>query len=485
MQKKARKISIIGLIIIVFIAKELAWVWLVQPFKGPDELAHYRYVQTLFHEQQLPVLGKTLYREGNKNRVEYTRDGKRFGITTDSITIEGPLEPEPGYLVNWIAQHPPFYYLILMPVYGLLQNQNSVLIITIMRMVSVLMAAATLYFIFKTMQKLLPENRILQTAVTCAVAFMPTFSFISAMVNNDNLINLLSAILIYLLVEKSVSQDAGTKWSVKTGIVLALFAMTKMTALPLFFVVLTIRIIDLFKAKGSSKRKSVIYSTLIIFAIPLAVAGWWYLRNYMMFGTFFATLKDAVNIDRKMITFFPKLLKYFPEINPAATMKIGLVDFFITKNFFVEYFRNIWGSATSLIKLMTSWQFIGIVIFTILGVAGQIKNLYKNRITKGGLLKRLRDFLASGQGILFLTFVILLTSLAWKMYEMSSLRGYMSAMHGRYFLAAAPALMYMLLRGWEYLAGKKWAGKATAVLIALFVLNDAVSLIHTGPFLFH
>jgi hypothetical protein len=186
-----------------------------------------------------------------------------------------------------------------------------------------------------------------------------------------------------------------------------------------------------------------------------------------------------------MITFFPKLLKYFPEINPAATMKIGLVDFFITKNFFVEYFRNIWGSATSLIKLMTSWQFIGIVIFTILGVAGQIKNLYKNRITKGGLLKRLRDFLASGQGILFLTFVILLTSLAWKMYEMSSLRGYMSAMHGRYFLAAAPALMYMLLRGWEYLAGKKWAGKATAVLIALFVLNDAVSLIHTGPFLFH
>jgi hypothetical protein len=485
MQKKARKISIIGLIIIVFIVKEAAWLCVIQPFRGIDEIAHYRYVQTLFNEQRLPTLGQTLFREGIK------AGGMTPGQADDTITIAGPLQSKSGYQINYIAQHPPLYYIALLPVYAILQHQNNITIMIAMRIVSVLMMAVSLYFIFKTIKKLLPENRILPEAVTVAIAFLPTFSYVSGLINNDNLLAPLSAILIYLLVERNASQKAGTghesvmKWSIKTGIVLGLLALTKMTALPLFLVVLIIRIIDFFKAKEPAKRKSVIYSTLIIFAIPLAVAGWWYLRNFMLYGTFFATLREAVVVNPKIITAFPAILKFFPDINPAATMKIGVVDFFITKNFFVEYYKNIWGSASGFAELITSWQFVGIVIFTFLGVIGQIMNLYKNRIAKGGLIKRAHDFLASGQGILFLTFVILLSSLAWKIYEMSSLRGYMSAMHGRYFLAAAPALMYMLLRGWEYLTGKKWAGKATVVLIALFVLNDAVSLIHTGPFLFH
>jgi hypothetical protein len=62
-----RRISVIWLIIIIFIAKELAFVGMIGPVQGPDEFAHYRYVQTLFYEQKLPILGRSLMR----NYVEY------------------------------------------------------------------------------------------------------------------------------------------------------------------------------------------------------------------------------------------------------------------------------------------------------------------------------------------------------------------------------------------------------------------------------
>jgi hypothetical protein len=362
----------------------------------------------------------------------------------------------------------------------------------IMRMISVLMAAGTLYFIFRTMQKLLPGNRILQTAVTCGVAFLSTFSFISALVNNDNLANLLSAILIYLLVTRDTSQETAVKWSIKTGIVMAMLALTKIHLLSLFFVVLIVRIIDLFKAKEPTKRKSVIYSTLIIFAIPLVLASWWYVRNYMMFGTFFATLRDAVVENPQIIISFPDVLQKFQDIDPYATMKLGLFDFFITNNFLFEFYKRIMGSwmdwrrFNPSVELMTIWQFIGIFTFTIIGAVGQIKNMYLRRIFKGGFLKRFSDFLASGQGILFSSFVFLLAILTWQIYKMSSLVGSLYAHHGRYFMAAAPALMYMLLRGWEHLIGKKWFEKIALVLIVLFILNDAFALIYMFiPFFYY
>jgi hypothetical protein len=349
------------------------------------------------------------------------------------------------------------------------------------------------------MQKLVPQNRILQAAVTCAIAFLPTFSFASATINSDNLETLLAAILIYFLAGRNEPQDSAViaresekdsrdaviKWSLKTGIVMAFLALTKMTSLPLFLVVLIIQIFDFFRTKEPAKRKSVIYSTLIIFGIPLVAAGWWYLRNFMLYGTFFAVLKDAAAIHPEIITSFPVITKNFPEINPAAPIKLGFVDFIITRNFFVQYYKNIWGSALGNAELMKSWQFICVYIFTFIGFAGQIKKMYVNRISKGGLIKRAHDFLASGQGVLFLTFMVFLPVLTWKIFEMSEFRGRLSAMHGRYFLAATPALMYMLIRGWEHLAGKKWAGKATAFLIALFIFNDAVSLFYLALLRFH
>jgi hypothetical protein len=473
-----RKISIIGLIIIVFMVKELAWVYLVPPREAPDELAHYSYIETIAHEHVLPTLGQTLF----SKRVELvgatSRQAEEAGSYIDTLNYQ------PGSQINWIAQHPPLYYLTLLPAYSLLPHKNVIFCIMVLRLMSVLMGAVTLWFVSKTVKEMLPCDRIMPALITCAIAFLPTFSYISATINNDNLVMMLSMVLIYLLVarlspqnEVSETQKNHTiRWELQTGIVLALLALTKTTALPLFLVVLFLQIFDFFRAGCSAKRKSVAVSTAIIFGIPLIVAGWWYFRNLMMFGAFFPQLADAIAVNPKILNLYPGLAAIFPELAPGASAKLSLVDFFVRKNFFLEYFKNFWGAFGSFFIQLTSWQYIGIFAFTVIGAAGQIKHIHKK--TMPNPLKKMHGFMHSGQGILFLVFVILLASLTWKIYEISSLRGFLSAMQGRYFLAAAPALFYMLMRGWEHLTGEKWFSKAAKIMMVLFIINDAAALIY-------
>jgi hypothetical protein len=339
------------------------------------------------------------------------------------------------------------------------------------------MAGASLYFIFKTIKNLLPQNKMLPIAVTCAVAFLPTFSFISATINNDNLVILLSSILVYLLISKPDSKKELFQWSVKTGIILAMLALTKMTALPLFFVVLLVYVFDYLRNKEHAGRKRILLFAAVSFGLPLALAGWWYIRNKVALGTFFPTLKDAVASNPQILKTLPSLLAGFPEIDPSATVKMGLSDFFFTKNFFIEYYKNIWGSFGRL-TLLTSWQYCAIFGLTAIGIAGQIKNFFRKNIRQK-LSARLGNFFASGQGILFFVVVILTGFLTWKIFEISIYRGVLGAMQGRYFLAAVPALFYCLLRGVENLAGKRRFEIAAIILIALFIINDAVSLIYT------
>jgi hypothetical protein len=189
------------------------------------------------------------------------------------------------------------------------------------------------------------------------------------------------------------------------------------------------------------------------------------------------TLKEVVAVNPETIKLYPMMLSGFPEIDPTATMKIGLVNFLIKIKFTVEYYKMIWEEFCGR-TLLTSWQNVGIHAFAVIGIIGQIKNIFMIRIANVNPLTRLRNFLASGQGALFFTFAILLSFVIWKIYEICSLRGFLGAMQGRYILAAAPALFYFLIRGWEHLTGKKWFENTAITLMIMFILNDAISFIY-------
>nr|MBP7058794.1 hypothetical protein [Candidatus Gracilibacteria bacterium] len=230
--------KIIWVIIAIFFIKELFWAYLVPVWQAPDEPAHFGYLQSMYEQKDFPILGEA---------------------TFTSLGFDGMGRPDPGRnepYVNWIAQHPPLYYLVLAPIYGIIEVFAGVGTVIdpvdwifYLRIFSILLSCVTLFFIYKTSDYLLTgtrQNRLFSLAVVGFIAFLPGFSYISALLNNDNLVIALSSILFYLLAKRYYGgeQDGNKNMpTVRTrsdwliGLVLGLMALAKITALPFWIAV--------------------------------------------------------------------------------------------------------------------------------------------------------------------------------------------------------------------------------------------------------
>ena len=503
MVEKTANTSLVWLIIAVFLVKEAAWLVLVPPREAPDELAHYSYVESLYYEKKLPEIGVTMFSE-RVQVVAAENPASQSSAAPQNAAVESSVF-KPGNQLNWIAQHPPAYYLLLLPLYSVLPHDNVLFSIFVLRFFSILLGAVTVYFSFKTLHRLLPGQDILNTAIVGAIAFLPMFSFMSAVVNNDNLVMALSSVLFYLLActpgpgnagpggkdgsgkampEKASVEKGGHEekscpesfaWSFKIGIVLALLALTKVTALPIFVTVFIIRAVYFFRAKGKKEKTRQLRDTAVIFGLPLVLAAWWYVRNFFIFHTFFPDLKDAVGINPGLLKTNPEIMQIFPETGPHTDMNLGYFDFLFNKGFLVEYFKNIWGVFGRFFIQLTSWQYVAIAVFTVLGFGGWIVEAFKKHRKKNLEWKKI---LFSDEMISLVIVLLFIGTISWRVYGIMVDRGFMGAMHGRYFMPALPAFFYLLLKGWGNILPEKWRNSAFTIFVALFVLNDIGTLFY-------
>jgi hypothetical protein len=483
MPKTLHKISIIWVLIAVFILKEVLWVAVIPPREAPDELGHYGYIESLFYENDLPLLGQARFSE----RVQVA--GTESAALCDNTTYR------PTGQVNWIAQHPPFYYLLLLPVFSVLPHDNVPFSIFILRFVSVLLGAVTLFFAWKTLERINPPdgrggaNSMVNIAIVGAIAFLPMFSYASAVMNNDNLIAALAAVLVYLLTlccddicgGKKPSRAASARHAFFVGLTLGILALTKTTSLPLFAVVFAVFLMRFFttarftSARGAkwynSGKAQALLDVLIAFGVPLLFAGWWYARNFMVFGTFLPELKDAVALNPYLLTENPSLVMLFPEVAPHADTAVSFWDFLFVKGFAVEYFKNIWGAFGRYFVQLSVWQYLPVGLFTLVGLYGCIVSAFIGRAKKAAARSRSRM-------VLLLVLVIYIAAITWKIYEITVDRGFLSAMHGRYFMPALLPFFYFFIKGWEYVLPPRMRSWAFAAMLCLFIANDISALLY-------
>jgi len=465
MPKVLKKISIIWVLIAVFILKEAMWVAIIPPRDAPDELGHYGYVESLFYERGLPLLGETKYSQ----RTQVAGAGEVFSAGVEVNAYR------PGNQLNWIAQHPPFYYLLLLPFFSVLPHYDVMFSIFILRFFSVLLGAVTLYFSWKTLEKLGMDSTggasrnnaaLFNAAVIGAIAFLPMFSYISAVLNNDNLLGAFSAILIYMLIDYC---DNGASYGrmVVLGIVMGILALTKATALPLFGVAaaaFVMRFLVVFK-------KRVFFEALTAFGVALLFAGWWYARNYHFFGVFVPELKDAIAGHPSLLEQNPSLITLFPELGGAAKGAFSFWEFLFNRGFIVEYFKNIWGAFGRFFTQLNQWQYFAATLFTLIGACGWgfgIK-IKRDRPRVGHVM---------GKIILGLVLAVYFSAITIAIYRISSERGYLSAMHGRYFLPALLPFFYFIVRGWERIVPKKAQPLLFTLMIGFFIANDIAALLY-------
>jgi hypothetical protein len=131
------------------------------------------------------------------------------------------------------------------------------------------------------------------------VAFNPMFLFISASVNNDSLAAALAALALLLIV-RCVKRGVNTRGLLVVGIVCGLGGLTKVSDLGLIPLALLVagwlawrQSAISTKVEGPSGRTTRQFRTLestllapaLLILIPaLLIAGWWYARNYLLYG---------------------------------------------------------------------------------------------------------------------------------------------------------------------------------------------------------
>jgi len=157
--------------------------------------------------------------------------------------------------------------------------RGTVLAVHLVRLLSVLMGAATVLCTYLTALTIFPGRRMLATVAAAINGFNPQFIFISASVNNDGLVTLCCAAALLLMCIWWERGEPGHL--ILLGLVAGLAAISKLSGLVLLpFIALV-----LVAAAWRRRLLRALAGWGLLVGVPiLAVAGWWYWRNWLLYG---------------------------------------------------------------------------------------------------------------------------------------------------------------------------------------------------------
>lgn len=277
----------VWLILLVYVA--LAGMYsIVNPlFEAPDEVWHYEYVRWLVEGNGLPQpeeVGEAPWRqEGSQPPLYYTlvaaltaavpTDNAAAAIRYNPHAAVGQAEVygNKNVLVHGEVEAWPWRGVVLAAHLG--------------RFFSILLGAITVLFTYQIAQTLFPERPILPLLAALLVALNPQFLFLSAAVNNDNLVTAICTVGLWLLVtmvaQTTTPHTAGEwrRWLV-IGLVVGLAALSKLSGLMLGVFAGGVL---LWRAWQLRAWGELIRGGLALTLVAGSVAGWWYLRNWWFY----------------------------------------------------------------------------------------------------------------------------------------------------------------------------------------------------------
>jgi len=277
----------IALILIMFIALGTTCSLVTPIFEAPDEIYHYFFIKHLADGKGLPVQNPEdtglWEQEGSQPPLYYLIGAlSTFWIDTSEAedllwynpqaNIGIPLDPgNKNVIVHTGRESFPF--------------RGTALAVHLVRLLSVLLGAGTAFLTYRLALEIFPDHEQLALGAAALNAFIPQFLFISAAINNDNLITFLSSLALLLLIRNTQYGIRGLlvlriAYSVLLGLVLGLACLSKLAGLGLLILTTIVLIAEAYRRR--SPRPLV--QGVIALAVAMMVAGWWYVRNWTLYG---------------------------------------------------------------------------------------------------------------------------------------------------------------------------------------------------------
>jgi 4-amino-4-deoxy-L-arabinose transferase-like glycosyltransferase len=414
-------------------------------FEASDELWHYPFVKHLADGGGLPVqdhrIEQPWRQEGSQPPLYYALGAlATFWIDTSDLAEVRWLNPHADIGVETADGN------LNMVVHSERKGfpyRGTALALYIVRFLSVLMGAGTVLCTYLIALEVFPTQKTLAAGAAAFNAFVPMFLFISGSVNNDNLTILFCSLALLILVRLVRSRAAFHSrrsrpsepmsndqlgfgiWSL-LGLVIGLGALSKASALGLIPLTALGLALSAWQRRAESVLRRIAWffgSFVIVLAVSFAVAGWWYLRNWLLY-------RDPLGLNTFVAIVGPRV--------PQPTLRQLLGEW----EGFVKAFWGLFGGVNVAMEPAAYWVLNALAILGLVGLMIALGRTLFSRFT----------FHASRDRTSLITCYPLLILLTWPIALFLALIRWTTvtkASQGRLMFPAISAIAVLLALGWS------------------------------------
>ena len=269
-------------------------------FESPDEVWHYEYIRWL-------VEGEGLARPEDVGHAPWHQEGSQpplYYLSAALITL--PISTENAEQVIRYNPHaaigqPDSFGNKNVIIHGRSEAwpwKGVVLAAHVVRFFSILLGAVTITCTALIAHTIFPQQPIIGSFAALILALNPQFLFLNAAINNDNLVTAFCALILLFLVRLLGQYSAKEAYETQRresqaplspnwrqlallGLLIGAASLSKLSGI---FIIAPAGLTLLFLAWQRRSFSILLRWSLISGVVALLVAGWWFVRNWMLFG---------------------------------------------------------------------------------------------------------------------------------------------------------------------------------------------------------
>jgi 4-amino-4-deoxy-L-arabinose transferase-like glycosyltransferase len=270
----------------------VAWGLIVPLFQTPDEPGHVAYVQHVAESGKPPPGGLDLQHFSQEERrlldairwkaVQRKEDDRVPGTATAHKRLERDIDTradqlsQGGYTTD--INNPPLYYFIAAGAYHLSPWTSLPDRMHAIRLLSALLAAITVLFVFLFLRELIPSTPWAWTVGALAVAFQPMFGFTSSGVTSDAVLYAASAGIFYTFA-LAFRRGLTPRLGLAIGVLAAVGLLSKLNMIGLAPGIGLGLLVLVLSANGDRRRQAILGALTAFGVVAIPVIGYMLLNS--------------------------------------------------------------------------------------------------------------------------------------------------------------------------------------------------------------
>lgn len=273
----------LAVIVAIYITLGVLHTILVPLFEAPDEIWHFSFIEVMSRERTIPIQPvdeKDIWlREAGQPPIYHIlfaplvapfdtsdlRDFVRFNTAHPAVN-PGSDSEAPNVFIHTPYEEFPY--------------RGSVRVVHLVRLAGLAWGAATIVGTYYLVRDVVPDRCDLAVAAAALVALNPHFVFISSVVNNDAAAAALCTWVLWLCIRLAGGR-AGNSATVSLGVLLGLALLSKMSALALLPLVALALALAWWRDRDG---RALLLRGAMVLAPAVVLSGWWYVRNWTLYG---------------------------------------------------------------------------------------------------------------------------------------------------------------------------------------------------------